>query len=98
MEPLKALRRNTNAVALCISSATAKFARQSDEKSRSKAGPGQKKIALIESMNPRWQDLSEHWGWRFVVNGQSMKETDEADARKIKLKIGSSPKSHAGSN
>ena len=21
-----------------------------------------KKIALIEKMNPRWQDLAEHWG------------------------------------
>jgi len=57
-----------------------------------------KKIALIESMNPRWQDLSEHWGWRFVVNGQSMKDTDAADARKIKLQIGSSPKSRTSSN
>src|SRR5215470_14650251 len=52
-----------------------------------------KKIALIESMNPRWRDLSEHWGWRFVVNGQSMKDADTADARKIKLQIASSPKS-----
>ena len=22
-----------------------------------------KKIELIESMNPKWQDLSEDWGW-----------------------------------
>lgn len=57
-----------------------------------------KKIALIESMNPRWRDLSEHWGWRFVVNGQSMKDADTADARKIKLQIASSPKSRTGSN
>jgi putative endonuclease len=55
-----------------------------------------KKIALIESTNPRWQDLSEHWGWRFVVNRQSMKEADEARARGTRLQIGSSLKSHTG--
>jgi putative endonuclease len=22
-----------------------------------------KKLALIESENPHWQDLAEHWGW-----------------------------------
>jgi putative endonuclease len=43
-----------------------------------------KKIALIESTNPRWQDLSEHWGWRFVVSGQSMKEADEAPETRLK--------------
>jgi len=57
-----------------------------------------KKIALIESLNPRWQDLSEHWDWRFVVNGQSMREADLTDARKIKLQIGSWPKSRTGGN
>jgi putative endonuclease len=57
-----------------------------------------KKLALIESMNPRWQDLSEHWGWRFLVNGQSMKDADEGEARKMKLRIGAWPKSQTGSN
>jgi hypothetical protein len=43
-----------------------------------------------------WVDLSESWGHEFLVRGQSMKETDEARARRIKLQIdGSSPKSHA---
>jgi putative endonuclease len=44
-----------------------------------------KKIALIESVNPRWRDLSEAWGKQFLMQGQSMKETDEASARRIKL-------------
>jgi hypothetical protein len=35
---------------------------------------------------------SEHWGWRFVVNGQSMKDADAVDARKIKPQIGSRQK------
>ncbi|PYY14884.1 MAG: hypothetical protein DMG61_01480 [Acidobacteria bacterium] len=28
-----------------------------------------KKIALIESANPRWQDLSEHWGRQILFPG-----------------------------
>ena len=31
-----------------------------------------KKIALIESMNPRWADLAEHWGAEMVFAGQSI--------------------------
>lgn len=46
-----------------------------------------KKIALIESMNPHWEDLSESWGREFLARGQSMKEADEARARRIKLPI-----------
>ena len=34
-----------------------------------------KKIALIEKINPRWEDLAEHWGQRMLFRGQSMKET-----------------------
>ena len=57
-----------------------------------------KKIKLIEAMNPRWQDLSELWGRDFLVRGQSMAETDEAKASRIKLPAdGSSPKSLATS-
>jgi len=26
-----------------------------------------KKIALIESHNPRWADLAEHWGWELCL-------------------------------
>ena len=44
-----------------------------------------RKIALIESKNPRWQELSEGWGREFVVRGQSIKETDAQMAKRIKL-------------
>ena len=57
-----------------------------------------RKIALIESVNPRWQDLSESWGREFLVAGQSMKEADEANARRVKLQADRSPKSHTSSN
>lgn len=33
-----------------------------------------KKIALIEKMNPRWEDLAENWGREILFRGQSMKK------------------------
>ena len=33
-----------------------------------------KKIALIESKNPRWEDLAEKWGAEMLFAGQSIKE------------------------
>ena len=32
-----------------------------------------KKIALIETVNPRWQDLAEHWGAEMAFPGESIK-------------------------
>ena len=32
-----------------------------------------KKIALIESSNPRWEDLAEKWGWKMAFAGESIK-------------------------
>jgi putative endonuclease len=32
-----------------------------------------KKIALIESQNPRWTDLAEKWGAQVLFAGESMK-------------------------
>jgi putative endonuclease len=32
----------------------------------------EKKIALIEKMNPRWQDLAESWGQEMRFRGQSL--------------------------
>jgi putative endonuclease len=32
-----------------------------------------KKIALIESMNPRWADLAERWGAEMVFAGESIR-------------------------
>jgi putative endonuclease len=55
-----------------------------------------KKVTLIESLNPRWQDLSESWEREHLVPRQSMKEADEASARRIKLSLdGSGPRSLA---
>jgi putative endonuclease len=34
-----------------------------------------RKIALIEKMNPRWQDLAEPWGRKMLFRGQSLKKT-----------------------
>jgi putative endonuclease len=34
----------------------------------------EKKIALIEEMNPRWEDLAENWGREMLFPGQSMKK------------------------
>ncbi len=34
-----------------------------------------KKIALIEQMNPRWQDLAENWGREMRFRGQSLGRT-----------------------
>lgn len=35
----------------------------------------EKKIALIEKMNARWEDMAEHWGREMLFPGQSMKKT-----------------------
>src|SRR5437868_11391772 len=36
----------------------------------------EKKIALIESTNPRWKDLSSSWGREFLMMNESMAEHD----------------------
>ena len=33
-----------------------------------------RKIALIESRNPRWEDLAEKWGSQMAFAGESIKE------------------------
>ncbi len=33
-----------------------------------------KKIALIESKNPRWEDFAEKWGARMAFAGESIRE------------------------
>jgi putative endonuclease len=35
-----------------------------------------KKIALIESMNPHWEDLAQHWGAQTCPPGRSIEEMD----------------------
>jgi putative endonuclease len=34
-----------------------------------------KKVALIEKMNPRWQDLAEKWGAQMLLPGQDIKSS-----------------------
>ena len=34
-----------------------------------------KKTALIEKLNPRWQDMAEHWGQEMLFRGQAMEKT-----------------------
>ena len=82
---LRDSQRNTCVTGSCITSGInslqSAIAREKELKGWTRA----KKIALIESVNPRWRDLSEAWGKQFLMQGQSMKETDEASARRIKL-------------
>ena len=35
----------------------------------------ERKIALIEKMNPLWEDLAENWGKEILFPGQSLKKT-----------------------
>ena len=44
-----------------------------DREKQLKGWRRQKKIALIESMNPRWPDLAEKWGARMVFPGESIR-------------------------
>jgi putative endonuclease len=46
-----------------------------------------RKIALIESMNPRWHDLSESWGREILFPQQSKADGDAAIAKRIVLKV-----------
>ncbi len=34
----------------------------------------EKKIALIESFNPRWADLAEKWGWRMLFPQEAIRD------------------------
>jgi len=31
-----------------------------------------KKVALIENINPRWEDLAEHWGTEMLFGGEAI--------------------------
>ena len=44
-----------------------------DREKQLKGWRRQKKIALIEALNPRWQDWAEKWGAQMVFAGQSIK-------------------------
>lgn len=44
-----------------------------------------KKIALIESKNPRWADLAENWGREMLFRGQSIRDAEQQKQQRIKL-------------
>jgi len=44
-----------------------------DREKQLKGWRREKKIALIESLNTRWQDLAEKWGARMAFAGESIK-------------------------
>ena len=45
-----------------------------DREKQLKGWSRRKKIALIESVNPRWQDLAEKWGAQMVFPNESIKD------------------------
>jgi putative endonuclease len=47
-----------------------------------------KKIALIESVNPRWQDLAEKWGAQTAFAGESIKSRLEFPVRPVPVLSG----------
>jgi putative endonuclease len=44
-----------------------------------------KKIALIESGNPRWEDFAEHWGSQMLMRNESITTSEEAVRVKLPL-------------
>ena len=44
-----------------------------DREKQLKGWRREKKIALIESANPRWQNLADHWGAHMAFAGESIK-------------------------
>jgi putative endonuclease len=44
-----------------------------DREKQLKGWRREKKVKLIESLNPRWQDLAEKWGAAMVFAGESIK-------------------------
>ena len=45
-----------------------------DREKQLKGWSRRKKIALIESVNPKWQDLAEKWGAKMAFAGESIKD------------------------
>ncbi len=44
-----------------------------DREKELKAWRREKKVALIETRNLRWEDLAEKWGWKMLFPGESIK-------------------------
>ena len=40
-----------------------------------------RKIALIESVNPKWEDLGKDWGWQYLMPNEPIAEAKAQAAR-----------------
>jgi len=61
------------APAWCITKSFDDVRNAIDREKQLKGWRREKKIALIEAMNPRWQDLAETWGAQIAFAGESIK-------------------------
>ena len=67
-------RLDTNATGSCITKQYGDVRLALDREKELKGGRRSKKIAIIESMNPRWRDLSENWGREMLFKNQRIEE------------------------
>ncbi|HEV2113110.1 MAG TPA: GIY-YIG nuclease family protein [Terriglobales bacterium] len=56
-----------------------------DREKEVKGWSRKKRIALIESMNPRWEDLALNWNYPILMQNESIAEFEERAARARKL-------------
>jgi putative endonuclease len=55
-----------------------------------------KKIALIESVNPRWGDLSKTWGWEMLIANEPIKGQKEKSKQLVSPEHGRDPSLRSG--
>lgn len=55
-----------------------------------------KKIALIESVNPRWEDLSKTWGWKMLMANEAIKDRREKSKQLQSPQQGRDPSLRSG--
>src|ERR1700694_1852495 len=67
-------RLDTNATGSWITKQYGDVRLALDREKELKGGRRSKKIAIIESMNPRWRDLSENWGREMLFKNQRIEE------------------------
>ena len=73
MAKLKDLPQNTTANRLVWYEGYDDVRKAIDREKQLKRWTRAKKIALIESKNPRWEDLAEKWGAEMLFANQSIK-------------------------
>jgi putative endonuclease len=55
-----------------------------------------KKIALIESVNPRWEDLSKTWGWKMLMANEAIKDQKEKSKQPVSPEQDGDPSLRSG--